>query len=263
MQPQQEPVMPGDAAAQRFAKRLGRRFDPAMGQLGQPLGIAFAGNQALDHCPTAEAHDVRDDRVELDVGVLQRLLPPWDMAAALAHQLLAGAQQIAHLLGLLVRYKTAPDQAVRQKVGQPGGVVHIGLGRPGTFLTCAAFASTKTKSPSLRISHPVSKRTPSPSFARWVQRCSGSQSDRASKSLVVVLKVRTSRSTEPVAMWRTQATTVSLCTSRPAQCGYRTSIVPPPHRRRGIPVEGNLELVLAAVASLRHNLECSKDPGSD
>ncbi len=49
------------------------------------------------------------------------------MAAALAHQLLAGAQQIAHLLGLLVRYKTAPDQAVRQKVGQPGGVVHIGL----------------------------------------------------------------------------------------------------------------------------------------
>jgi hypothetical protein len=64
-------------------------------------------------------------------------------------------------------------------------------------------------------------------------------------------------------MWRTQATTVSLCTSRPAQCGYRTSIVPPPHRRVGIPVEGNLELVLAAVASLRHNLECSKDPGSD
>jgi hypothetical protein len=68
-----------------------------------------------------------DHRVELDVGVLQRLLQALDVSAALAHQLLSGAQQVAHLLGLLVRHETAPDQAVRQKIGQPGGIVHIGL----------------------------------------------------------------------------------------------------------------------------------------
>src|SRR5215472_10345903 len=51
MQAQQEAVMPGDAAAQRFAKRLGRRLDAAMRQPGQPLGIALAGNQGFDHLP--------------------------------------------------------------------------------------------------------------------------------------------------------------------------------------------------------------------
>ena len=64
---------------------------------------------------------------ELDIGVLQGLLQPLDMAAALAHQLLAGAQQVAHLLGLLIRHETAADQAVRHKIGQPGGVIHVGL----------------------------------------------------------------------------------------------------------------------------------------
>ncbi len=127
MQAQQEAVVAGDAAAQRFAKGLGWRLDPAVGQPGQGVGIAFSSNQRLDHRPTAEAHDVRDDRVELDVGVLQRLLQPLDMAAAFAHQLLAGAQQVAHLLGLLIGHETAADQAGCQKIGQPGGVVDVGL----------------------------------------------------------------------------------------------------------------------------------------
>src|ERR1700738_3359104 len=146
------------------------------------------------------------------------------MAAALAHQLLAGAQQIAHLLGLLVRYKTAPDQAVRQKIGQPGGVVHIGLA-PGHILDVRRVRQHQDK---VAVAEDMPHRLPIDAGRLHcdVGAAVLGQSDRASKSLVVVLKVRTSRSTEPVAMWRTQATTVSLCTSRPAQCGYRTSIVP-------------------------------------
>jgi len=54
-------------------------------------------------------------------------LQPLNMAAALAHQLFAGAQQIAHLPGQLIRHETAPDQAACQKIGQPSGLVHIGL----------------------------------------------------------------------------------------------------------------------------------------
>ena len=60
-------------------------------------------------------------------ALVERLLQALDMAAALAHQLLAGAQQGAHFLGLAVRHETAPDQAVRQKIGEPGGIVHVGL----------------------------------------------------------------------------------------------------------------------------------------
>ena len=77
MEAQQKAVMPGDAAAQRFAELLGRRLDPAMRQLGQLLGIAFTvglqptgltrGDQGFDHPPAGQAHDIGDDRVELDV----------------------------------------------------------------------------------------------------------------------------------------------------------------------------------------------------
>ena len=49
------------------------------------------------------------------------------MAAALAHELLAGAQQIAHLLGWLVGHKAGLDQPMRHQIGQPDGVVDVGL----------------------------------------------------------------------------------------------------------------------------------------
>ena len=133
MQAQQKAVMPGDAAAQRFAQRLGRRLDAAMRQLGQPLRIALAGDQGFDHLAAGQTHDVGDRRVELDVGVFQRLLQALDMPAALPRQLLAGAPPVAHLLGLLIRHKAAADQATGQQIGQPGGVVDVGLA-PGHVL---------------------------------------------------------------------------------------------------------------------------------
>jgi hypothetical protein len=48
MQAQQEAVMPGDAAAQRFPQRFARRLDPTMGQFGQTIGIALASDQGFD-----------------------------------------------------------------------------------------------------------------------------------------------------------------------------------------------------------------------
>jgi len=40
---------------------------------GELVRIAFTGNQRLDHRPAALAHDVRDHRVELDIGELLKL----------------------------------------------------------------------------------------------------------------------------------------------------------------------------------------------
>ena len=102
VQAQQKAMMRGDAAAQSFPQCFGRRLDAAMCQPGQLLGIALAGDQGFHHLPARQAHDIGDLRVELDVGVFERLLQALDMPAALPRQLLAGAQQVAYLLGLLI-----------------------------------------------------------------------------------------------------------------------------------------------------------------
>jgi len=45
-----------------------------MGQRRQGLGHGLAGDQCLDNAASAEAQDVGHHRVQLDVGILQRLL---------------------------------------------------------------------------------------------------------------------------------------------------------------------------------------------
>ena len=54
-------------------------------------------------------------------------LHPLHVARLLTNQLLARAQQIAHLLGLCVRHEARPDQTVRQQFGQPHRIVDVGL----------------------------------------------------------------------------------------------------------------------------------------
>ena len=73
-----------------------------------------------------------DHRVELDVGLFQRLLDALDVAGLLAADLLAadllaGAQQRAEFLLRLVRHEAGPDQPARQQIGDPHGIVHVGL----------------------------------------------------------------------------------------------------------------------------------------
>jgi len=82
--------------------------------------------------------------------------------------------------------------------------------RPGTFLTCAAFASTNSNSPSERMCQTGFQYTPVASITRCVQPSTDSHSDKAISPLVVVLNDRTSLFTSPSTKWRTQATTESL-----------------------------------------------------
>ena len=58
VQLQQKTVVIGHPTAQRFAQRLWRGLDPAMGERGQGLGIALAGDQSLDHPPAAQPDDI-------------------------------------------------------------------------------------------------------------------------------------------------------------------------------------------------------------
>src|SRR5262245_60415746 len=64
-------------------------------------------------------------------------------------------------------------------------------------------------------------------MATWVHPCSWSQSAKANRSVVIVRKVRVScTGFRPSVRRIQQATTVFLCTSRPQQRGYITSIRP-------------------------------------
>jgi hypothetical protein len=127
VQAEQEAVVVGEPPGQRRAqpRRLG--LDPGVDQGEQPVGVALARDQRLQDRPPAQARDVGQHRGELEVGVLERLLQPLHVAGPLADQLLAGAQQGAQRLDGRIRHEARPDQAVRQQLGQPGGVRHVGL----------------------------------------------------------------------------------------------------------------------------------------
>ena len=97
--------------------------------------------------------------------------------------------------------------------------------RPGTFLMCIAFASTRSKLPSSTCQTGC-QYTPVASIATWVTPRSLSHSDNASNSVVVAPKVRTSCDTARSPATRAHATTVSRCTSSPAHLGKSTSMWP-------------------------------------
>src|SRR3974377_1447454 len=111
----------------RAAQLLRRAWDPLVRHPGQDRRIGLAGDHRLDHRPTADAQDVGDDRVKLDVAVLQRLLQPLNMGRPRANQVLWGAQQGPQLLGRTIGHKAAADQAVSGQLGKPGRIVHVGL----------------------------------------------------------------------------------------------------------------------------------------
>jgi hypothetical protein len=90
--------------------------------------------------------------------------------------------------------------------------------RPGTWRRCVAFTNTNSKSVA-RTCHTGFQYTPVDSIATCVHADAVSQSAKASKPFVGVANVCTWVSAGPAAANRTHATTVSLCTSSPAQRG--------------------------------------------
>jgi hypothetical protein len=65
-------------------------------QFREDQRVALAGDEGLEHGPAGLADDVRDDRGELDPGVLQQLLQSLDLAGALADDL--GARRLVSQL---------------------------------------------------------------------------------------------------------------------------------------------------------------------
>src|SRR5207249_5914703 len=94
--------------------------------LGQYGGISFAGDDRLENRTTALTDDVGEHRADFEVRVLENLLDPLNVSPSLTDQLLAGARECPHLLDGDRWHEATTHQAVRQEVGDPRGIVHIG-----------------------------------------------------------------------------------------------------------------------------------------
>jgi hypothetical protein len=107
----------------------------------------LAVKQSIDHAAAENADDAADGRIELDVGILQRLPYALRLSGAFAHQMLTvRSKSRICWVGLS---GTKPGRispcAIRlaSQVESSTSVL-----RRGPFSTCAALANTSSKSPS-------------------------------------------------------------------------------------------------------------------
>ena len=99
MQAQQQAPVRREPAPKRLDKLRARGPHPRAHEVGELAWVVLAGRQGIEDDPPALAHDVGEDRAELEVGGLQQLIDALDVTGLLAGQLLAGTGEVAQ--GLL------------------------------------------------------------------------------------------------------------------------------------------------------------------
>jgi hypothetical protein len=114
----------GQPAVQNLAQFLARGFDPPIGQIRQFRRTRHPRDHRFYHPPSAKAENIADHRVELDVGLFQRLLNPLDVAGLLAGHLLVRAAASA-APGALSGNEARLDQATSRQIGDPHRVVDV------------------------------------------------------------------------------------------------------------------------------------------
>jgi hypothetical protein len=127
VQREHHPVMRGGAAAERLDELGPLLARGAVGERGESDRIVHAGDERSEHRAPTDAQDIGEDTRHLDVGVLQDLLDPERVLRDLPHQLPPRAREVAELLDGRGRHETAPDQPVREQVGEPHRIVHVRL----------------------------------------------------------------------------------------------------------------------------------------
>jgi hypothetical protein len=116
-QPDQQRVVVAEAPAQRLPQRGDLAPQPALGQLGQHLGVALAGDQGGEHGPSGDAQHVGGDRVQLDPGVLKGLLDALALAGVGLDEPFAVAGQVPQFADRRWRHEAAAQQPVFEQFG--------------------------------------------------------------------------------------------------------------------------------------------------
>jgi len=96
-------------------------------EVREHLRVSLAGDQRVEHVTGGSAPDVRGDAVELDPGVLQRLVQPVDLTSALLDLRLAIPGQVPQLPDRLGSHEVRSQQPGLDQPAQPLGVTDIGL----------------------------------------------------------------------------------------------------------------------------------------
>jgi hypothetical protein len=116
-----------EARGQRLAQGRQLGPQPALGQLGQRLGVGHAVDEGVQHRPSRDAHDVGRDRGQLHAGVLEQLVHAVDLAGALVAERLAVAGEVPQLADRRRRHEAGTQQPVGQQLGDPDRVDGVGL----------------------------------------------------------------------------------------------------------------------------------------
>ena len=194
---------------------------------GQGLRVPLAGDDPTDHRPARGAEDVGGDAGQLDVGPLQHLLDAVGHRRLLGDELGPLPRQVAQLADRLRRHEAPGQEPVGQQLGDPLGVLDVGLA-PRDLPHVAGVDQRQVEPPLQQV--PDRLPVDAGRLHRGVgDPLGGEPVGQLQESAVMVGKVRDRTWTRPSASTRrTQATTVFLCTSSPAQRSSRTSIGGPP-----------------------------------
>src|SRR5262245_58016151 len=117
--------MSGDTPGEGLAQGRALAAHPPLGQVGQLLGRAGAGDQRLEHRPRRHPEDVGDDTGELDVRGLEDLLHAVSFSRAVLDQPRAVAHDVAQLALRRRRHEAAAEQAELEQLGEPRAVAHV------------------------------------------------------------------------------------------------------------------------------------------
>lgn len=114
-----QPVMAVEVTLQRLLEcgDLLAHLPPR--EIGQDLGVGLAGDERVEHVAPGLAENVRGHAVELDPGVLQRLVQAVDLALALLDLRLAIAREIAQLADRPRGHEARLQQARLGELTQP------------------------------------------------------------------------------------------------------------------------------------------------
>jgi hypothetical protein len=96
-------------------------------QLSHRRRIRLTGNQCFQHPASRHPQDIGRNAGQFNVGILQHLLHPVDHPCALFDQCDAIAGQIAQVTLRLGWNEAGFQQAMHQQLGQPLGILDIGL----------------------------------------------------------------------------------------------------------------------------------------
>jgi hypothetical protein len=100
----------------------------------QSLAVALPGDDRVHNCQTADAGDVAEHAMDLDIHLIQGLLHVLNVLAGELHQCLPVAQHRAKGADLLFRTEGALQQPDRVKVLQPRRMAHVALSAGHVFV---------------------------------------------------------------------------------------------------------------------------------